>query len=141
MWLTDLILVIHAVIIAFVIVGLVLIVIGGIRHWHWTTNPWFRLIHLLIIAIVAAQAWFDRICPLTQWEGRLREANGGPGYGESFIQYWLHKIVFYDFPPWVFTAAYTAFGILVLAAWVLVPPRRSTSGRRRGDTLAFRRHL
>jgi hypothetical protein len=65
------------------------------------------------------------VCPLTEWESRSREAAGATTYSSSFIQHWLHKILFYDFEPWVFTAAYTAFGILVLVAWLLVPPEHA----------------
>lgn len=123
--LADFILVIHALFIAFVILGFVLIVIGMFRHWSWIKNLWFRLGHLLAIVIVVAESWFGGICPLTEWESRLREAAGGVGYGDSFIQHWVQKIVFYDFAPWVFTVAYTVFGMLVLLAWILAPPRLS----------------
>lgn len=123
--LADTILAIHAVFIAFVILGFVLIVIGALRHWCWIKSPWFRVGHLLAIGFVVAESWVGAICPLTAWESRVREAAGGVGYSESFIQHWLHKIIFYDFAPWTFTLAYTVFGILVLFAWILVPPKFS----------------
>jgi hypothetical protein len=123
--LADSILVMHAIFIAFVIVGFVLVLIGMFRRWGWIRNLWFRLIHLLAIGFVVADSWLGGICPLTEWESRLREAAGGVGYSESFVQHWLHKVVFYDFAPWFFTVAYTVFGILVLLAWILVPPRFS----------------
>ena len=78
----------------------------------------------MAIGIVIAESWFGLACPLTEWESRSREAAGGVAYSDSFIQHWLHEILFYDFDPWVFTVAYTVFGILVLAAWLLVPPER-----------------
>jgi hypothetical protein len=124
-FLADFILVVHAMFVAFVILGFVLIVIGKLRRWTWIRNLWVRLIHLAAIGIVVAESWFGEICPLTEWESRLREAAGGVGYSETFIQYWLQKILFYDFAPWVFTTAYTVFGIVVLLAWILVPPRLS----------------
>ena len=124
-FLADLILVLHALFITFGILGFVLVLIGMFRRWDWIKNLWFRLSHLLAIGIVVAESWFGGICPLTAWESRLREAAGGVGYTESFIQHWLHKIVFYDFAPWVFTVAYTVFAILVLIVWVCVPPRFS----------------
>ena len=120
--LADLILVTHALFVAFVILGLVAILLGRHRRWGWVRNWWFRVIHLLAIGIVMAESWLGLICPLTEWENRSREAAGGSAYTNSFIQYWLHEILFYDFPPWVFTIAYTVFGILVLIAWLLVPP-------------------
>ncbi len=118
----DFILVTHALFVAFVVLGLAAILPGRYWHWGWVRNRWFRGIHLLAIGIVIAESWLGLICPLTEWESRSREAAGGSVYSSSFIQHWLHEILFYDFAPWVFTAAYTVFGILVIIAWLLVPP-------------------
>ncbi len=119
----DLILFAHALFVAFVVLGLVVILLGKYRRWGWVRNGWFRIIHLLAIGIVVTESWLGLICPLTEWESRSRVAAGGSAYPSSFIQHWLHEILFYDFASWIFTAAYTAFGILVLIAWLLVPPR------------------
>lgn len=121
--LADVILIVHACFIAFVVGGLVLVSTGWIFRWSWIRNFWFRFAHLLAIGIVVAEAWFGMICPLTDWESFLREQGGHSGYSGNFIQYWLQKFIFYDFPPWVFTAAYTIFGALVLLTWLLAPPR------------------
>ena len=121
----DLILIAHALFVAFVVLGLVVILLGKYRRWGWVRNWWFRGTHLLAIGTVVAESWLGLICPLTEWENRSREAAGGSVYSSSFIQHWLHEILFYDFASWVFTAAYTAFGILVLIVWLLVPPGRT----------------
>ena len=63
-------------------------------------------------------------CPLTTLESALRENAGEAGYETSFIERWLTAILFYEAPPWVFTAAYTLFGLVVAAAWWRYPPRR-----------------
>jgi len=126
-FLADSILIMHAIFIVFVMLGFVLVLLGMFRRWGWIRNFWFRFIHLLAIGFVVAESWIGGICPLTEWESHLRVAAGGVGYSESFIQHWLHKIVFYDLPPWVFTVAYTVFGVLVLIAWIRVPPRFSRS--------------
>ncbi|MHB0925731.1 MAG: DUF2784 domain-containing protein [Gallionellaceae bacterium] len=118
----DLILITHALFVAFVVLGLVAVLLGKCRRWGWIRNLWFRLAHLLAIGIVIVESWLGLVCPLTEWENRSREAAGGEAYSSSFIQHWLHEILFYDFDPWVFTVAYTLFGILVLFAWLLVPP-------------------
>jgi hypothetical protein len=122
LFLADLILVTHALFVAFVMLGLVVVLLERQLRWGWLRNLWFRLGHLLAIAIVIAEAWFGLVCPLTEWESRARVAAGESGYATSFIQHWLRELLFYDFEPWVFTVAYTAFGILVLIAWLLVPP-------------------
>jgi len=37
----------------------------------------------------------------------------------------IDRILFYDAPTWVFTAAYVAFAALVAITWVAVPPSKS----------------
>jgi hypothetical protein len=122
--LAEVVLIMHALFIAFVIMGLALILIGALRRWAWIRNPWFRLVHLLAIGVVVVESWFGGICPLTEWESRLREAAGGAGYRESFVAHWLHELLFYDIAPGIFNILYTGFGALVLIAWLVVPPRR-----------------
>lgn len=118
----DALLIIHALFIAFVVFGLIGIIAGLVRGWRWTRNPWFRLAHLGAIGIVVLQSWLGMICPLTTWENNLREKAGEATYAGSFIQHWLHKLIFYQAEAWVFTLAYTVFGALVVLAWFLAPP-------------------
>jgi hypothetical protein len=122
--LADLILVAHVLFVAFVMLGLVAVLLGKYCRWGWVKNWWFRLAHLVAIGIVIAKSWLSMVCPITEWESRSREAADGSSYSISFIQHWLHKALFYNFEPWVFTVAYTAFGILVVAAWLFVPLAR-----------------
>ena len=61
--LADLILVVHALFVAFVVSGLLLTLIGGLLQWRWVQNGWFRSIHLVCIGIVVLQSWFGRSCP------------------------------------------------------------------------------
>src|SRR5688572_13252047 len=93
----DLILVLHTAFIAFVLVGLVLVFIGMGRGWEWTRNVWFRVAHLAAIAYVVVQALFGMVCPLTDLENALRVRGGQDPYAEAgFIQYWLHRVIFFD---------------------------------------------
>ena len=121
----DTLLIIHALFIAFVVFGLVFIIAGMVKHWRWVRNPWFRLTHLGAIGVVVAQAWLGVTCPLTIWENNLREQAGDITYTGSFIQHWLHKLIFYQAEAWVFTLCYTVFGALVVVAWYLAPPEFS----------------
>lgn len=121
--LADLLLVIHALFVAFVIFGFAAIVGGMALRWSWAKNFWFRLLHLLAIGLVVAETWFGTICPLTSWENDLREAAGSVTYSETFIQHWLQRLIFFDFPQRFFTLTYTLFGALVLITWILMPPR------------------
>ncbi len=122
--LADLVLTVHFGIVAFVVGGLVLVVVGNLRGWRFVNGWWFRLAHVAAIAVVVAQAWLGVACPLTTLESALRENAGEAGYETSFIEHWLTAILFYEAPPWVFTAAYTLFGLVVAAAWWRYPPRR-----------------
>ena len=119
----DLILFVHVAFVVFVIVGLLLIFAGKITKWDWVRNPWFRIAHLAAIGIVVLQAWLGQICPLTIWEMSLRERAGDATYEGSFIAHWLQTLLYYDAPAWVFTVAYTAFGLVVVFSWFWVKPR------------------
>ncbi|WP_233710022.1 DUF2784 domain-containing protein [Pseudomaricurvus albidus] len=119
----DALLVVHTLFVAFVVVGLILILAGKPRKWPWVRNPWFRWAHLIAIGVVVVQAWFGAICPLTTWEMALREQAGDAVYSGSFISHWLSQILYYQLPEWVFIAGYTLFAGLVLASWIWVPPR------------------
>jgi hypothetical protein len=120
--LADVVLATHFAIVAFVIGGLVLVVVGNFRGWRFVNGWWFRGAHLMAIAVVVAQAWLGIVCPLTTLESWLRLQAGGAAYETTFIEHWLTRILFYDAPAWVFTAAYTSFGLAVLAAWWRFPP-------------------
>jgi polyferredoxin len=135
--LADALLLIHALFIAFVVFGLILITLGMLMKWQWTRNLWFRLTHMLAIGIVVIQAWLGIICPLTTWENSLREKAGDLTYAQSFIEYWLHKLIFYQAEPWVFTLAYSVFGLMVIASWYWFPPICNRSGE---DTNKSIRH-
>ncbi len=119
----DAILLVHVLFVVFVIAGLVLILWGRFRSWVWVRNPGFRLAHLLAIGVVVLQAWLGRICPLTIWEMALRERAGDATYEGAFVAHWLQSLLYYDLPAWVFTLAYTIFGLLVVASWIWVRPR------------------
>ena len=122
--LADLLLVIHAAIVAFVVVGQILFMTGGVRGWQWVRNLWIRLIHLGTIGYVTVQAWLGELCPLTVWEHELRRADGQSVTEVSFVEYWVGQLLYYDLPGWVFVTAYTAFAALVVFTWWWLPPRR-----------------
>ena len=120
----DLLLLAHVLFVAFVIFGLIFILLGRRIGWSWVRNPWFRLAHLGSIGVVVLQSWLGAICPLTTWEMVLREKAGTATYSGSFIAHWLETILYYRAPEWVFVVAYTLFGALVVVSWYWVRPRR-----------------
>lgn len=119
----DVLLSLHALFVAFVVLGLLAIFAGAALSWAWVRNPVFRIGHLLAIFVVAAQAWLGLVCPLTTVEMALRAGVGDEVYGGTFIAHWLQELLYYDAPDWVFKAGYTAFGLLVAISWRLVRPR------------------
>jgi len=123
----DVLLVVHALFVAFLVLGVMAIYLGLWLSWGWVRNSWLRLSHLASIAIVVFQAWAGMICPLTVWEMELRKLAGVSGqerYEGSFIQHWVQSILYYQAPEWVFVAVYTLFGGLIVASWFIVRPRR-----------------
>ena len=122
--LADSLLVIHFAFVVFVVFGFLLILVGLLASWSWVHNRKFRIMHLVAIGIVVLQAWFGQLCPLTLWEIELRRLAGQSGYTETFVEHWLHEVLFYQAEPWVFTTIYTCFGVLVVLVWFLGKRRR-----------------
>ena len=128
----DLLLFSHVLFVAFVVFGLVLILIGKVLAWDWVRNTWFRFGHLAAIGIVVLQSWVGVICPLTTWEMALREQAGDVVYSGSFISHWLESILYFQAPAWVFSVCYTVFAAVVVASWLWVRPRRFTKSQALG---------
>lgn len=123
--LADAIVVIHLLIVLFVLMGVPLVYLGAARRWMWVRSRYWRLLHLIAIAVIAAESLFGIDCPLTVWEDRLRDQQVSAG----FIERWVDRILFYNAPTWVFAAAYVAFAALVAVTWIAVPPTRAPPKR------------
>ena len=119
-WLANAILVLHALIVLFIVGGLIAIWVGAAFGRAWARNRAFRMTHVLAIGIVAILAVLDIPCPLTVLEDYLRA--GAPGE-QGFIQRWISAWLYFDFPLWVFTIAYVAFFFAVIVTWRRIPPK------------------
>lgn len=120
----DLILIAHVAVVLFIVGGLVAIAVGGALGWGWVRGFRWRVLHVIAMGFVAVGAVVGWICPLTLWEDALRRRTGESGYGTGFVQYWLERLLYHDWPDWVFTVLYLAVFGAILLAWRLVPPRR-----------------
>jgi hypothetical protein len=120
----DAVLLIHFAIVLFVVGGLLLIVLGNVLHWPWVNRCWFRSLHLFAISVVVFESWLGIECPLTTLENWLRMQAGQGTYQGSFIQHWVHSIMFYQAPSWLFALAYSLFALVVVAAWWRWPPKQ-----------------
>jgi len=122
--LADMIVVFHLLVVVFVVGSLFLIVAGRVRGWQWIRNFAFRLSHLLMVAFITAQSLVGELCPLTIWEYRLRQRAGQFFESDmSFMARLFRMMLFYDLPEWFFTVMYAVFGVIVVAAFFLIPPQ------------------
>ena len=120
----DMVLLLHFAIVLFVVGGLLLIVVGNWFAWSWVNRWWFRALHLFAISVVVLESWLGIQCPLTTLENWLRMRAGLSAYQGSFIQHWVHSVMFYQAPGWVFALVYTLFALAVVAAWLRWPPHQ-----------------
>lgn len=82
--LADLVLVLHATFIVFVVLGGLLVLWRRIFIWlHVPAAAWGILIEF--------QGW---ICPLTYLENDLRQAAGGGGFEGGFVNHYLAPMVY-----------------------------------------------
>lgn len=114
----DIVLIVHFFYVLFVVGSLPVIWLGAWFKWKSVRNRWFRFLHLAAILLVVAESSLGIVCPLTVWENTLRQTDAG----SSFIQHWIHQIIFYTVPEGVLTAVYILFSVLVIATFKWIPP-------------------
>jgi Protein of Unknown function (DUF2784) len=121
-FLADIILLIHFAYVLFVVLGLAVIWLGYFLKWSFVRNFWFRLAHLLAMGYVVAESLGGVICPLTVWENQLRLKAGGGVYQGTFMEHWVHQIMFYDATPQIFMIIYILFfAAVLLSLWLVMP--------------------
>lgn len=119
----DLIVAIHVAYVGYVVVGQLAIWLGAAFKRQWVRNIWFRLSHLAAICFVAYEALVNMVCPLTAWEGQLREMAGETPRQGSFMGRLFHDVIFLDLPEWAFDYLHIGFAILVIGTFIVLPPR------------------
>jgi len=123
----DFIVLFHLCYVLFAVGGELLIVLGGLLRWVCIRNLTLRIVHLVAVVVVAAEALIGVLCPLTDWECRLRIRAGQIIEEEiPFMARLVRRLIFYDLPAWVFTLTYILFALTVAASFFLFPPRRKT---------------
>jgi hypothetical protein len=132
LWLANLVLIAHGLIVLFNIGALPIIWIGYFRGWNFVRSFAFRITHLSLIAFVLAESLLGAVCPLTAWENQWRvKAGVGERYERGFFAHWIHQLIFWDLDAKVFVTAYTLFLLLVVLTFVWVKPRRPRWGMRK----------
>ena len=119
--LADTVLILHFLFVLFNVIGILLIWIGKYMNWQWIHYFWFRVIHFASILFVIFLSLWDISCPLTVLEKNLRLFGGEGFYNQSFIQFWIHKILFYNAPEEIFIIIYIIFSMLVAGTFIFVP--------------------
>ena len=116
--------IVHLLYALIIVIGFFLIIAGFFAHWKWVRNFTFRLIHLLMIGIVAFESVFNIECPLTWLEYKLMSLDHMRHSSMPFIAGMVNKVLYYNFPIWMFNAIYIVFGITVFIVWFTIPPVR-----------------
>ena len=122
--LADVVVVFHAMYAGFLVLGMLAILLGIALGWRWVRSFWFRAVHLAMIGVVVFLSVTGLSCPITELERHLRTVGGEEPYPGSFIGHWVHELLMIeDVQPWVFAVCYSLFGVTVILALVLAPPR------------------
>jgi MFS family permease len=121
----EVVMYVHLAYICGVVFGQLAILIGIVCGWRWIRNPWFRVIHLIMIAIPTYETIQNVDCPLMTLEDHLRREAGQPSLEEgSFVARWLGYMQV-NMPEWAYTPMFIGLGIMVAVTFVLAPPRRN----------------
>ena len=116
--------IVHLLYALIIVIGFFLIIAGFFARWKWVRNFTFRLIHLSMIGIVAFESVFNIECPLTWLEYKLMSLDNMRHSSMPFIAGMVNKVLYYNFPIWMFNAIYIALGITVFIVWFTIPPVR-----------------
>lgn len=99
--LADLVLLLHAAFVAFVM-------LGGLLALRWPRAAW---LHLPLVAWGAGIEFLGGICPLTPLENHWRHLAGEQGYTGGFVE---HYVVAALYPDGLTRTVQVALGLLVL---------------------------
>ncbi|MCZ6473006.1 MAG: DUF2784 domain-containing protein [SAR324 cluster bacterium] len=122
--LANIVVVLHLLYAAFVVSGFLAIPAGWTLGWGWVRGRTYRLLHLAATAFVGLQAAIGMVCPLTTLEYHLRRTAGQEAGEGAFIARWASRLLYYDFPPWVFVFAYLLLTAIALLMFFALPPRK-----------------
>ena len=117
----DTILILHFLVIIFIISLYFLIPYGYSKNWKFVKNYKIRLAHLMLIFFITLETFLGIICPLTTLENDLR----GQSYSETFISFWISKVIYWDLPTTFFIVIYTIFLIFAIILWLKFQPKKN----------------
>ena len=117
----NLVLLLHFCIIIFIASGFFIIPIGYYLSWHWVKNKLYRIIHLVLFCFITFQTIVVLTCPVTSVENNLR----GFFYSDSFIVFWIKKLIFWNLPTIFFICLYSSLLLWTFIMWKIFPPNKN----------------
>lgn len=105
--LADLVLLLHAAFVIFVM-------LGGLLALRWPRAAW---VHLPIVAWGAGIEFLGGICPLTPLENHWRRLAGDQGYPGGFVEHYVFAALY---PEGLTREIQLGLGLLVLVVNVLI---------------------
>ncbi len=115
---------VHLLYVLFVVLGQIFIIIGAFFFWPIVRNATFRIIHFIMIAIVAVQEILGEPCPLTTLEYYFRRLAGQRWDTDlTFLMRIVRTTTFIQIPDWGYTLMYIGFAVIVLGTLILIPPK------------------
>ena len=114
----DLVMGVHFLIAAFMAGGFVAIPIGYKKGWSLVQNRRLRSFHTLLMGFIAAETIVGLTCPMTFLENHLR----GDSPSQSFVGYWIEKILYWDLSHEIFIGLYVLCFAWVILLWRRCPP-------------------
>jgi Protein of Unknown function (DUF2784) len=122
----------HVAVILFNVFGLIVVPIGAVRGWRFVHIAWWRVLHVVLLAAVAAQALANRACFLTIWQSDLA---GSPASPTPLIESLVDRLIYWKLPIWIFAALYTVVFVYAVALLWLVPVRWTRQQKSTQDLL------
>ncbi len=122
--LADVVLVVHFMWILFMVGGVMFTIACFFRKQLF--DKWLiRTIHLAGIIFVCALAVMEKYCPLTILENKLRLRYNPEGvYPESFIQYYLEKLIYPDVDPAFIVMPTIILTLFTVVVFIIKPPQK-----------------
>jgi hypothetical protein len=112
----------HLAIILFNVFGLIAVPVGAVCGWRFVRVGWWRILHIVLLAAVAAQAVLGRACFLTLWQAAL---SGTAADQTPLIARWVNQLIYWPLPVWIFAVLYVVVFGYALALFWLVPLNRA----------------
>jgi hypothetical protein len=122
--LAYIVLAVHLAIILFNIIGFVAVPIGAAFGWRVVRVRWWRILHIVLLAVIAVQALLGRACILTLWQAAL---TGSAADRAPLIARGIDRLIYWRLPMGVFVLLYVFVFGCALAMFRLVPPQRKAA--------------